>query len=547
MLRNDGQNAYLLQTANNASLAAAMGATFNAYRPYSWNLTTGVPTIDATGLGLVVGTSGGAGQTMNGGINLVNTVGMCVTINGYAGYDGKIQFQEGGTSRGYVVSNATYPFAVRDSANTINALSLTNAGAGTFASSVTATSFSGSGSGLTGVPNSALVGSGSLTIGSTNVALGGTAATIAGLSLTAPNIGAATGTSLSVTGQLTSTVATGTAPLVVSSSTIIPNLNASLLTGGNWTTPGTIGSTTPNSGIFTTCNATTFTGSGSGLTGTAASLTAGTATTANALNTSNSYTMQKLTATGTASQTSFTGTTNYGGVSVKGSTSTTDYTAIDLFAGGNANPVGRIGVLATSSGSLMYFGTSNSYASGITTAGMNLDYNGNLSVTSSSYPVTLNNTSASSGIIQMQNAGTTHGYIGCDSTHGTYFFNLSGDQNGYFDQSGNLTTIANVSAYSDERVKTNWRDLPVDLLDKLVNLEKVGIYDRTDIDATQAGVSAQQWREILPETVIEDTDGKLSVAYGNAALVTCYALAKENCELKARLDKLEAIIAKLGV
>ncbi len=42
--------------------------------------------------------------------------------------------------------------------------------------------------------------------------------------LITPVIGAATGTSLSVSGQLTSTVATGTAPLAVSSTTLVPNL-----------------------------------------------------------------------------------------------------------------------------------------------------------------------------------------------------------------------------------------------------------------------------------------------------------------------------------
>lgn len=49
--------------------------------------------------------------------------------------------------------------------------------------------------------------------------------------LVTPVIGAATGTSLSVSGQLTSTVATGTAPLVVSSTTRVSNLNAA--TAGN--------------------------------------------------------------------------------------------------------------------------------------------------------------------------------------------------------------------------------------------------------------------------------------------------------------------------
>jgi len=51
------------------------------------------------------------------------------------------------------------------------------------------------------------------------------------LVLTTPNIGVATGTSLSVTGQLTSTVVTGTAPLAVTSTTRVANLNVA--TAGN--------------------------------------------------------------------------------------------------------------------------------------------------------------------------------------------------------------------------------------------------------------------------------------------------------------------------
>lgn len=58
------------------------------------------------------------------------------------------------------------------------------------------------------------------TTGSGNIVLANTP------TLITPIIGAATGTSLSVTGQLTSTVATGTAPLVVSSTTQVTNLNA---------------------------------------------------------------------------------------------------------------------------------------------------------------------------------------------------------------------------------------------------------------------------------------------------------------------------------
>lgn len=67
----------------------------------------------------------------------------------------------------------------------------------------------------------------------------------------------------SISGQLTSTLATGTAPFVVASTTAVANLNASLLLGGTWAIPGSIGATTPNAGAFTTLSAsgaTTFTG-----------------------------------------------------------------------------------------------------------------------------------------------------------------------------------------------------------------------------------------------------------------------------------------------
>lgn len=56
--------------------------------------------------------------------------------------------------------------------------------------------------------------------------------------------------------QVTSTVATGTAPFVVSSTTAVANLNASLLLGGTWAIPGAIGATTPAAGSFTTLAAT---------------------------------------------------------------------------------------------------------------------------------------------------------------------------------------------------------------------------------------------------------------------------------------------------
>lgn len=56
---------------------------------------------------------------------------------------------------------------------------------------------------------------------------------------------------VSVTTQFTSSVATGTPPLVVASTTNVANLNASSLNGGTFAAPGPIGGGTPDTGTFT--------------------------------------------------------------------------------------------------------------------------------------------------------------------------------------------------------------------------------------------------------------------------------------------------------
>lgn len=64
-------------------------------------------------------------------------------------------------------------------------------------------------------------------------------------------------TTLSATGAITSTLANGSAPLVVTSSTNVANLNASSLNAATFAAPGAIGSGTPSTGAFTTLTATT--------------------------------------------------------------------------------------------------------------------------------------------------------------------------------------------------------------------------------------------------------------------------------------------------
>jgi len=101
----------------------------------------------------------------------------------------------------------------------------------------------------------------------------------------------------------------------------------------------------------------------------------------------------------------------------------------------------------------------------------------------------------------------------------------------------NLTCAGSVSASSDETLKTNWRDLPADFVEQLAQV-KHGIYDRIDIDVTQVGVGAQSLRPVMEHAVMEGEDGKLTVAYGNAALVAAIKLAERVVELEAKLEQL---------
>lgn len=102
-----------------------------------------------------------------------------------------------------------------------------------------------------------------------------------------------------------------------------------------------------------------------------------------------------------------------------------------------------------------------------------------------------------------------------------------------------LTATGDITAYSDERLKSEWQALPNDFIEKVAQV-KCGIFERTDIDLRQAGTSAQDWMEVLPEVVTMADDGLLSLAYGNAALVTVIELCKRIVQLEERLKALEA-------
>lgn len=117
------------------------------------------------------------------------------------------------------------------------------------------------------------------------------------------------------------------------------------------------------------------------------------------------------------------------------------------------------------------------------------------------------------------------------STAGTDRLNL--------DSAGNLVASGNITANSDERLKTDWVGLPSDFIERLATV-KSGTYTRIDTGERQAGASAQDMQRLLTEVVMASSDerGTLTLAYGNAALVSAIELSKRILRLEAQLAKL---------
>lgn len=99
---------------------------------------------------------------------------------------------------------------------------------------------------------------------------------------------------------------------------------------------------------------------------------------------------------------------------------------------------------------------------------------------------------------------------------------------------GDITATGTISGVSDERLKKDWQELPEDFIERLAGV-KSGTFTRIDGGERQVGVGAQSLQKILPEAVLQNGE-YLTVAYGNAALAACVALARRVAELEAKLE-----------
>jgi hypothetical protein len=100
--------------------------------------------------------------------------------------------------------------------------------------------------------------------------------------------------------------------------------------------------------------------------------------------------------------------------------------------------------------------------------------------------------------------------------------------------SGDIVATGNVTAFSDERLKTNIRTVPAAL--SLVQTMRGVFFDKDG--KPNVGVIAQEMEAVLPE-VVHDGDYK-SVAYGNIVGVLIEAIKEQQAQIDELTRRLES-------
>ena len=166
-----------------------------------------------------------------------------------------------------------------------------------------------------------------------------------------------------------------------------------------------------------------------------------------------------------------------------------------------------------------------------------------ISISGATGAVTVTNTASGASITDDTTTNATRYPLYSAATSGTAStVYTSSSKYTYNPSTGALTATSHVSS-SDERLKTNWRGLATGFVSKL-SFIKSGVFDRTDFATTEVGVSAQSLQALIPEAVVTDEKGYLSVNYGGAALVAAIELAKEVKELRAEIAILKQKVNK---
>jgi hypothetical protein len=101
-------------------------------------------------------------------------------------------------------------------------------------------------------------------------------------------------------------------------------------------------------------------------------------------------------------------------------------------------------------------------------------------------------------------------------------------------------TASVIAQSSDETKKEDWQAVEAEFLTKLAKIEKVGMFNWIESKETSLGVGAQSLEKFLPAAVHTDNEGKKTVNYGGAAMVSVVELTKLVLKMESRIAELEA-------
>jgi hypothetical protein len=144
-----------------------------------------------------------------------------------------------------------------------------------------------------------------------------------------------------------------------------------------------------------------------------------------------------------------------------------------------------------------------------------------------------------SGISVRNAAGTLCGTLMMTTTAQGIYNALDNAWLLQWDQAGNFTATANVTAYSDERLKENIEVIP-NALDKVMQLDGV-TFNRISNGERGTGLLAQQLQKVLPEAVLADKEGILSVAYGNTVGLLIEAMKEQQRQIETLRAEITAL------
>ena len=143
------------------------------------------------------------------------------------------------------------------------------------------------------------------------------------------------------------------------------------------------------------------------------------------------------------------------------------------------------------------------------------------------------------GLDNKQAAGN---YADANHTHYGYLSTSGGTISGSLTVTGQILSNQDVVAYSDIRMKTNLEKIG-SALDKVSSINGY-TYNMQGVSYSgerQAGVIAQELKEVLPEAVVTDENGYYAVRYTNIIPLLIEALKEE----KSNREKLEERLAKI--